>query len=1191
MKITNNLIVIIILLINTGFSMVRDHFTYLGNDGNAELIQFNLGNPRISYSGESIKFDYAYTGVVLDAGVPELPLFSTLVQIEPGYNYSLSFNIIEGKIRKDLTIQNSGMSNLDERQSNESDNSINLFADNILLVDIVTISDPIVIRGNELIKINVTPFQFNPDNGELVINKEINIQLTKEEQREPLRNRKIPSNVRSDQFFNASVLNYSRTTEDYTPPLILFICRWNSIENPNFQQLADWKRKSGFEVVIGSVPEVGNSADEIKGFIQNAYDNWENPPMYVCIVGDINGPYEVPTFYEGLSWYVGEGDMPYTLLDGDDYYPDIFIGRITIDNSSEIATVVTKIMAYEKAYPVLLGQSNYFEKAALVGDPSSSGVSTIITNQYIEQIMELNSMENIQTNYGDGNYADWMSDQFNSGVLYINYRGYAGVSGFDNNDVNNLYNGFMLPVATMITCGTGFDGGYTNLSNKLLVAGSAVNPKGAVAAIGGSTYGQHTLYNNALDMGIYEGIFTYQVESVGEALNYGKINLLNIYYNQSASSEAAVYISHWYNLFGDPSLRIWTDTPVPFNVSFLPELPIGANFIEIHVSNGQNEPVENAVVTLLKDEDEFFKSDLTDAGGFVQLPLNVLTDGQVFVTVTKKNHIPFEGEFEIRSDLNAVYLNESQITITEAEGNGDGYINPGETIHLTLPVENLSNAILNNISGELTASSDQVTILNYLVSYGDEILPDEILPGSENYEIFISQSTDDMDEMELILQINDGNEIWQSSLELDIHGTLIHLDEVISGNGNQFLNSNGITEMSINLNNSGRISTGNLSGIVSTSHEQISILNGELTWGMVLPNNDIYNSITPLFLELNNNMITGSIAQFNLHLFDETGYEKSMDFDLQVGEVTVMDPLGPDSYGYYIYDSGDLEYDLAPFYNWIEIDPDYGGDGIDLDLNNVGEGNPGFQQSATIELPFNFTFYGIEYDSLTICTNGWISFGETEMTSFRNYNLPGAGGPSPMVAAFWDDLRTVYTGSVLTHYFPEESESDIGRFVIEWSDMRNYLENDEQDFQVILYDSADPNVDNDIKIQFKTYNNTSIGNAGWNINHGTYSTTGIENQDGLIGLEYTFNNEYPVSAMPLYDETALFITTKIGNIVPYYGDVNDDELINIVDVLIIVQFILTMEFTPEEQNIADWNQDGIVNVLDIIQIVNHILDP
>ena len=41
-----------------------------------------------------------------------------------------------------------------------------------------------------------------------------------------------------------------------------------------------------------------------------------------------------------------------------------------------------------------------------------------------------------------------------------------------------------------------------------LGAGSLNNPKGAVAAIGTATSGTHTMFNNIVGMGMYDGIFS-----------------------------------------------------------------------------------------------------------------------------------------------------------------------------------------------------------------------------------------------------------------------------------------------------------------------------------------------------------------------------------------------------------------------------------------------------------------------------------------------------------------------------------------------------------------------------------------------------------------------------------------------------------------------------------------------------------
>ena len=48
-----------------------------------------------------------------------------------------------------------------------------------------------------------------------------------------------------------------------------------------------------------------------------------------------------------------------------------------------------------------------------------------------------------------------MENELEDGVLYLNYRGYNGASGFDNYDIDGANNGFMLPFATFLTCNTG----------------------------------------------------------------------------------------------------------------------------------------------------------------------------------------------------------------------------------------------------------------------------------------------------------------------------------------------------------------------------------------------------------------------------------------------------------------------------------------------------------------------------------------------------------------------------------------------------------------------------------------------------------------------------------------------------------------------------------------------------------------
>ena len=57
------------------------------------------------------------------------------------------------------------------------------------------------------------------------------------------------------------------------------------------------------------------------------------------------------------------------------------------------------------------------------------------------------------------------------------------------------------------------------------------------------------------------------------------------------------------------------------------------------------------------------------------------------------------------------------------------------------------------------------------------------------------------------------------------------------------------------------------------------------------------------------------------------------------------------------------------------------------------------------------------------------------------------------------------------------------------------------------------------------------------------------------------------------------------------GDVNNDSMINVLDIVTMVNFILDVD-QPDEcsEYVSDFNDDSLINVLDVIQLVNIILE-
>ena len=92
----------------------------------------------------------------------------------------------------------------------------------------------------------------------------------------------------------------------------------------------------------------------------------------------------------------------------------------------------------------------------------------------------------------------------------------------------------------------------------------------------------------------------------------------------------------------------------------------------------------------------------------------------------------------------------------------------------------------------------------------------------------------------------------------------------------------------------------------------------------------------------------------------------------------------------------------------------------------------------------------------------------------------------------------------------------------------------------------------------------------------------IVDQEGI--LQYA-NNEIDTEWMMYVLEELIGSTGGIA------GDVNDDSLINILDVIQTVNIILGANPNPTDYELwaADMNQDGNIDILDIVLIVNTIL--
>ena len=708
------------ILLFIGISFSSNHFSIKEKYSNSTVIELNIGEINIETKDNYHNLLSSSNGKTQNTGEPEIPTYSFSYSINREKEYDVEIIKDEYVLYENINLfPSQPLLKVGEDEIFIKDD--NLYNSNIIYPESNYNVNRMSMRGYELLNIEVIPFEYNPSNKELKIYNNIEIIVTESE------NRNNSSQTPRSEIFENMYKNKVINSDDYfdsrnfQKPSILYICGGSIASSSYFEELAEWRHRQGYVVNVASLNETGSSTTNIKNYILNAYNNWENPPEHVCFIGDANGSIYVPTYtvYGGQGWSSasGEGDFPYSLLEGNDLLPEITLGRISIRSTSEFITHLNKIIGYEKNYA---NDTDWLSTMALVGDPYDSGISTVITNEYIEQIAEIHGgITDIRTKYSGNNFDDFMVDQINDGIVYLNYRGFYGFSNFTTNDVNQLNNGYKLPFIATLTCGTGsFATETTCMTESLFRAGTSVSPKGAVAVIGTAQSYTHTAFNNIIDMGIFEGIFIDNALTAGEAVVYGKL-AMNEIYPQNPNDNVYLF-STWNNLLGDPALQLWTSSPNSLTVQHDPLLINGSNNFEVIVTDVNGYPIEDIIVTLVKpngtsmfDNDEIFLTSITNEYGIADFYIEDYSEGTVYVTSRAHNYLPEETSFNILEDLPELVINENTIVINdEQEGYADGNWNPSENVSISFEIYNNSAENVSELNLIATSLSEYINIEN-----------------------------------------------------------------------------------------------------------------------------------------------------------------------------------------------------------------------------------------------------------------------------------------------------------------------------------------------------------------------------------------------------------------------------------------------------------------------------------------------
>ena len=218
------------------------------------------------------------------------------------------------------------------------------------------------------------------------------------------------------------------------------------------QPYVDWKNQKGIKTELYDVYEMGSNSTGIKNFIQSQY-NLNNGLCFVQLVGDHA---QVPTIMVSNAGG-GGSDPSFALLEGNDPYPEIFVGRFSASSISHVQTQVERTIHYERD----INGGSWLHKGTGIASnqgPGDDGEydhqhSSIIRDKLLDYTYTL-----VDEIYDPSGNDQQGINAINDGRGIINYTGHGSTTSWgngaslDNNQINNLTNDDMLPHVISVGC-------------------------------------------------------------------------------------------------------------------------------------------------------------------------------------------------------------------------------------------------------------------------------------------------------------------------------------------------------------------------------------------------------------------------------------------------------------------------------------------------------------------------------------------------------------------------------------------------------------------------------------------------------------------------------------------------------------------------------------------------------------------
>ncbi len=870
--------------------------SYSQASGRDHQLEFTLGNfcvATVSHQGESYS-QVSFEGKIVTSlkGFAELPYLNTTVMLDPLKNVSME--VIPGEY-EDIRLTYPMIPSRGTIYRTQDPSAVPYLIDPKSVTDswypsnLADNTEPFILRDIRGTSVYVYPFRYNAARQILRVYKSVTVRLVENESApvNPLLETSGSIVREMDAVYRSVFINYDDFSRDnltigeFGDILVVTTSRDEAAIQPYVQ----WKKEKGFDVTVEVVP----TGTVVNNTVQSAYDA-NNEILYVLLVGDW-ADLQCTTSPSGRP-----EDPQVGCVVGTDDFADISVGRFSANSPADVTAQVDKVINYEKLpeagaswYSQAIGIAS--AEGAGIGDDGESDIQheNVIYNDKLDPF----TYNGFTTIYDPGASTSQVTSQVNAGVSVINYTGHGwgdgwGTTGFSSANVANLTNGFKLPFIISVACNNGdFDLGNCfaeswlrkDSAGAIMFMGASISQPWAEPMrgqdyfmdilTGGYDYSAHPGQN---------GISTTEQRTTLGSIIFNGLTLMCVESGGSADWETA---KTW-NFFGDPSVQARTAMPADLVLNSTLVM-VGIPFA-LNVSSA-GEPVANAMIGL--SQGDLYYHGVTDAAGNVTLD-HALNPGTAKLVVTSFNkETIYEDVIVIPPD--GPYVTIASVTINDSGNNGNGALDYGEEVYLTIGLSNVGSEDALGVNADLSSGDEFIALLDGNAGYG-------VIPAGDTVYVtngFGIQAGENIPDLHTALFTLDATgssrETWSSSFSITGHAPDLNMLEFAiddaGGNGNGRLDPGEAATIYLTAVNYGSADAYNVIGSLSTTSEFVGILNSPLVYGDLMADS---SSVQAYQVVVDESAPAGSMALFDFAMMADMDITGDGAFAAYIGQLPVL---------------------------------------------------------------------------------------------------------------------------------------------------------------------------------------------------------------------------------------------------------------------------------------------------------------